>query len=71
MLNAIKTEKLIRILKKIGFREIRQKGSHKFFEHEDGRTTVIPLHYEIRSGLLTKIIKHDLKIEREEFMKFV
>ncbi len=71
MLNAIKTEKFIRILHKMGFKEMRQRGSHKFFEHADGRTTVVPYHSEIHEGLLTKIVKHDLKMKREEFMKFI
>ncbi len=35
---------LIKILEKIGFKFIRQKGSHMFYKHEDGRTTVVPNH---------------------------
>jgi len=35
---------LAKILKKIGFELIRQKGSHMFFKHSDGRTTVVPRH---------------------------
>ena len=44
-----------------------------FFEHPDGRTTVIPNHdgEEIDRGLLNKIVKHDLKMEREEFLCYV
>lgn len=34
----------IKILFKMGFVLKRQKGSHAFFEHSDGRTTVIPIH---------------------------
>ncbi|OGJ65009.1 hypothetical protein A3A67_00695 [Candidatus Peribacteria bacterium RIFCSPLOWO2_01_FULL_51_18] len=61
-----------KILKKIGFQLIRQEGSHMFFQHPDGRTTLIPNHggEEIDRGLLNKIVKHDLKMEREEFLKF-
>ena len=60
-----------KILKKLGFEFKRQQGSHMFFEHSDGRTTVIPNHpgEDIDRGLLNKIIKHDLQIDREEFMK--
>ena len=60
-----------KILEKIGFRFIRQKGSHMFFDHPDGRTTVIPNHpgEKIDRGLLNKIIKHDLQMTREEFLK--
>ncbi len=64
-------QELVKILKKLGFEFKRQEGSHMFFEHADGRTTVIPNHpsEEIDRGLLNKIVKHDLKLEREEFLK--
>lgn len=44
-----------------------------FFGHPDGRTTVIPNHpaEHVDRGLLNKIIKHDLQISREEFLKNV
>jgi len=58
-LSPIKAQKLIRFLKKKGFVEKRQAGSHKFFSHKDGRTTVVPYHTktEIGKGLLRKILK--------------
>lgn len=61
---------LAKILKKLGFQFIRQEGSHMFFRHEDGRTTVIPNHpgEDVDRALLNKIVKHDLKISREEFL---
>jgi predicted RNA binding protein YcfA (HicA-like mRNA interferase family) len=64
---------LSRILKKLGFEFIRQEGSHMFFRHSDGRTTVIPNHpgEEIGTGLLNKIIKKDLQITREEFESLI
>ena len=64
-------KELAKILKKLGFEFKRQQGSHMFFEHPDGRTTVIPNHpgEDIDRGLLNKIIKHDLQITREEFLK--
>ncbi|HIH13348.1 TPA: addiction module toxin, HicA family [Candidatus Woesearchaeota archaeon] len=51
----------------------RQKGSHMFFEHVDGRTTVIPNHPtdHIDRGLLNKIVKHDLLLSREEFLTYI
>lgn len=66
-------KELIKVLKKLGFDFKRQEGSHMFFEHSDGRTTIIPNHpsEEIDRGLLNKIVKHDLKLEREEFLKNV
>ena len=62
---------LSKVLKKLGFEFKRQEGSHMFFEHVDGRTTVIPNHpgEDIDRGLLNKIVKHDLQMNREEFLK--
>jgi len=62
-----------KVLKKLGFEFKRQQGSHMFFEHTDGRTTVIPNHpgEDIDRGLVNKIIKHDLQISREEFISKV
>jgi len=71
MTKAIKTRNILFALKKLGFFEVRQKGSHLFMEHIDGRTTVIPLHNEIQAGLLTKIIKEDLKMKKEDFEKLL
>ncbi|HLC85342.1 MAG TPA: type II toxin-antitoxin system HicA family toxin [Candidatus Nanoarchaeia archaeon] len=67
----LEAREVTRILVKLGFELKRQEGSHMFFEHPDGRTTVIPNHggEEIDRGLLNKIVKHDLKMEREEFLK--
>ncbi|MBS3149902.1 type II toxin-antitoxin system HicA family toxin [Candidatus Woesearchaeota archaeon] len=63
----------IKVLKKLGFEFKRQQGSHMFFEHPDGRTTVVPNHpsEDIDRGLLNKIIKHDLQLSREEFLKYL
>ena len=62
---------LAKILKKLGFEFKRQQGSHMFFEHSDGRTTVVPNHPgdDVDRHLLNKIIKKDLGISREEFLK--
>ncbi|NCN58708.1 hypothetical protein COW99_05390 [Candidatus Roizmanbacteria bacterium CG22_combo_CG10-13_8_21_14_all_38_20] len=61
-LSPVKSRKLIKYLQKLGFEEIRQKGSHKFFSHTDGRTTVVPFHpvADIRPGLLRKILQDRL-----------
>ena len=63
---------LTKLLSKLGFELQRQVGSHMFFRHSDGRTTVIPNHggEKIDRKLLNKIVKSDLKITREEFLKY-
>mgnify|MGYP001579158385 CR=1 FL=1 len=69
----LSAKELIKILDKIGFKFIRQTGSHMFFKHPDGRTTLIPNHpgEHIKRGLLNKIIKKDLQISREQFEKYL
>jgi predicted RNA binding protein YcfA (HicA-like mRNA interferase family) len=52
-------------LKRIGFEEIRVKGSHHFLKHPDGRTTVVPVHSHetLGPGLLASILR-DVKLSR-------
>ena len=68
----LKAKEIIKIFNKLGFEFKRQKGSHMFFAHLDGRTTILPNHPTdyVDRGLLNKIIKHDLHISREEFLRF-
>ena len=65
----ISAKELIKILEKIGFKIIRQKGSHIFLRHNNGKTTVIPDHpgEKLDRGLLNKILKKDIQISRKDF----
>ncbi|HAM37940.1 MAG TPA: type II toxin-antitoxin system HicA family toxin [Elusimicrobia bacterium] len=58
---------LIKILKKVGFEVVRQKGSHVSLQKEQFRT-VVPLHSELAKGTLIAIL-HQCGISREEFDK--
>ena len=40
----LSVKELVKILNKFGFKFVRQTGSHMFFKHDDGRTTVVPVH---------------------------
>ena len=33
-----------KVLLRLGFEPVRQKGSHVFYRHPDGRTTTVPHH---------------------------
>lgn len=59
---------LERILLRLGFSVIRQKGSHVFFRHPDGRTTTVPNHpgRDIARPLLRQIL-HEIDISPEQF----
>jgi len=69
-LPVLTAEQLIKILKKMGFEEIRQRGSHKYFRHTDGRATVVPMHpgREIGRGLLRRIL-NEIEVDRKDFLK--
>jgi predicted RNA binding protein YcfA (HicA-like mRNA interferase family) len=62
-----------RIIEKIGFYKTRQKGSHIRYIHADGRKTTVPNHggQDVPKGLLIKIIKQDLNISVDDFMRFM
>ena len=59
-------------LEKLGFR-LARISRHMVYEHPDGRIVVIPNHpsEEIGPGLLSKILKQDLQMSREDFLKYV
>lgn len=59
-LRPLPASNVIRNLKTLGFKPVRQKGSHIFFRHDDGRTTVVPFHKgeDISTGLLHSILKN-------------
>jgi predicted RNA binding protein YcfA (HicA-like mRNA interferase family) len=40
----LKQNEIIAILNKLGFTEIRQRGSHKQFRDPTGRCTTVPFH---------------------------
>ena len=40
----IRPRKVAALLNRLGFREIRQRGSHRRFRHADGRVTTVPFH---------------------------
>jgi len=52
-------QELITALAKSGFGVLRVKGSHHFLRHDDGRSTVVPVHSgeTIGPGLLYKILR--------------
>ena len=64
---------LAKVVEKVGFVYSHTTGSHMVYKHKDGRRTTIPYHAgeEIGPGLMNKIIKKDLGISREKFLKYV
>ena len=68
----LKARRLIKIVTRLGFMKVRQEGSHVFFKHPDGRTTVVPIHAgkDIGKGLLHAILD-DINVTPKEFQKLL
>ena len=64
----ISGKKMCKIVEKLGFQKIHQRGSHVRYIHNDGRKTLIPVHgnEEISIGLLSDILKQ-IDLTREEY----
>ena len=62
---------MIEFITSLGFQQIRQKGSHKFFKHSDGRTATIPDHKgeDLGRGITNKILK-DIEVDKDEFYRW-
>jgi len=43
-LRIITSDGMFKLLVDLGFTLVRQKGSHRFYRHDNGRTTVVPMH---------------------------
>lgn len=66
----LKPREVVAILKRLGFDEVRQRGSHKQFAHADGRATTVPFHQgrDISPALLRQIAD-DIGLSLEEFLE--
>ena len=61
--------KAVKAFSKLGWKPIRQKGSHIILMREDSDVTlIIPLHDTLKRGLLHSLLK-DANITQDEFTK--
>lgn len=67
-LPVLKAREVVRILERLGFVEVRQRGSHKQFRHPDGRSTTVPFHGRDISPLLLRQICKDIGIQPDDFI---
>jgi len=63
----ISGKECISVLKKLGFEEARQKGSHVVLKLGEAGC-VVPMHHELLTGTLHGILKQ-AGISREEFIQ--
>lgn len=68
----LKARDIMRVLRLLEFKEIRQSGSHVFFQHADGRSTLVPRHggEDIGRGLLRQILR-EMEITPEQFSEYL
>ena len=65
----LKPREVIAILARLGFEEVRQRGSHKPFRHPDGRATTVPVHAgRDLSPILLRRIARDVGMTVHEFI---
>ena len=65
----LKPREVAAILQRLGFAEVRQRGSHKQYRHRDGRCTTVPFHAgrDISPILLRQIAK-DVGLAVQQFI---
>ena len=58
-----------RVLRNPGFEPVRQKGSHVFYRHSDGRTTTMPNHKgrDLARPLIREILR-EIDLTTDEFV---
>ncbi len=71
-LPALNAKKVIRVLKKAGFQELRQTGSHLVFANpQRTRLVVVPVHSgDLKKGLLFGIMK-SAGLTQRQFVDFL
>ena len=67
-LPVISGHKLVKILQKLDFQIVRQKGSHVSL-YKDKYRTVVPLHNELAKGTHLSILRQ-CGLTKEELIKF-
>jgi predicted RNA binding protein YcfA (HicA-like mRNA interferase family) len=69
-LPSVSGERVVRALKRAGFVELRQKGSHISLERRVGGDvfkTVVPMHPELAKGTLSDVLKQ-CGLKLQEFL---
>ncbi len=66
----LKPREVVARLERLGFVEVRQRGSHKQFRHADRRQTTVPFHpgRDVAAPLLRQICR-DIGVEPDAFFR--
>jgi len=67
-LKLVSAKKMEKLLFHLGFEKVRQKESHAFYRHSDGRTTTLPHHGNrmLLRPLLREIIR-EIEVTIEQY----
>lgn len=59
-----------KVLLRLGFEAVRQKGSHVFYRHRDGRTTTLPKHpgRDLARPLIREILR-EIELTSEQYIQ--
>jgi len=65
----LKPREAVRVLERLGFVQVRQRGSHRQFRHPDGRQTTVPDHgsRDLSPIILRQIVK-DIGLTPDQFL---
>jgi predicted RNA binding protein YcfA (HicA-like mRNA interferase family) len=71
-LPVVSAKQMEKLLLHLGFEAVRQKGSHRFYKHPDGRYTTLPHHPgEDLSRPLLRAILRQIEIDNEEYIRLL
>jgi len=61
-----------KLLFRLGFEKVRQRGSHAFYRHPDGRTTTLPHHRgrDLARPLIREILR-EIELTPEAFQQLL
>jgi predicted RNA binding protein YcfA (HicA-like mRNA interferase family) len=62
---------MIVLLRRAGFVQVSQKGSHVKMRHSDGRTAIVPNHKELAQGTLRSIVLRQAGLSEEDFWRLI
>lgn len=71
-LTVVPAKRMAAILRRLGFSLVRQRGSHAFYRHPDGRTTIVPMHSgeDLGKGMIKEILSDiDLSVEQYDCLR--
>jgi predicted RNA binding protein YcfA (HicA-like mRNA interferase family) len=71
-LSVVNYRTMEKVLVALGFQITRQKGSHVFFRHADGRTTTLPNHpgRDLARPLIREILR-EIELNPDQFQEIL